>query len=64
MYWRKMMDEEGWVPNPVVYITESEITSVLDKNGNPFTLRKKQKVGFDLTTKSTQLSNSGKEVSG
>ena len=40
--------EEGFTPNPTVFVRNSERTSVLDKNGEPYTLSKKNPVGFNL----------------
>lgn len=42
------MCEEGFVSGVTVYLTDSEKTSVLDKNGDPFTINKKQPIGFKL----------------
>ena len=45
-----MWDEEGWVPNPPVFVGESVRASlVLDSAGEPFYLKTKTNpVGFNL----------------
>lgn len=44
-------DYEGWTANPVVYIKDSDKTSVLDKNGEPYSVTRKQTIGFVLKRK-------------
>jgi hypothetical protein len=51
---RGIMYEEGFVPNPVVYVQEGRSSSVLDVNGEPFKIETKRKIGFDLTPKPKQ----------
>lgn len=43
--------DEGYTPSPTVFVKDSEKTSVLDKNGEPYSVRKKNPIGFILKGK-------------
>ena len=48
------MDEEGWTPNPDVYVKGAKRSLVLDKNGDPYSIDKRNPIGFNLTMKNNE----------
>lgn len=43
--------EDGYCPNPTVFVEYGRESKVLDVNGEPINVRTKRKVGFDLSKK-------------
>lgn len=48
-----MDDDVYFLHIPDVVVTKGVETKVLDKNGEPFVIRKENKFGFDLSSKNT-----------
>ena len=44
--------DDGETLGTTVFIKDSELSSVLDKNGDPYTLTKREPLGFRLVKKS------------
>jgi hypothetical protein len=49
-------DYDGWVANPKVFVEDGYMSPVLDPTGEPFLVKKKNTVGFDLTKRSSNES--------